>query len=127
MKIRVQMGQQIRFYYPDLSIICTPNPREDSFHDKPVVLFEILSRATRRTDEGEKRDAYLTIPSLLVYALVDQDEPAVVLWRRTANMFDREVYSGLDAVIPLGEVGAALPLSEIYDAVTFAPEPSEDE
>ena len=38
----------------------------------------------------------------------------------------REVYEGLDAVIPLGEIEAALPLAEVYDGVEFTPEPGED-
>ena len=58
----------------------------------------MLSKRTRRTDEGEKKDAYLTIPSLCVYALVEQETAAVVLFRRTDQGFVREVYEGLEAV-----------------------------
>ena len=32
---------------------------------------------------------------------------------------------GLDAVLPLGEIGTELPLAEIYDGVEFSPEPEE--
>ncbi len=53
-----------RFYYPDGLVVCKPNPPEDSFQDQPVVVAEVLSDATRRTDESEKRDAYLTLPTL---------------------------------------------------------------
>ena len=35
----------------------------------------------------------------------------------------REEYSGIDAVITLPEIDAELPLAEIYDGVTFEPEP----
>src|SRR5262245_31162070 len=63
-KIRVRLPTHIRFYYPDVSIICRPNPANDSFQDEPAALFEVLSRKTRRIDEGEKKDAFLTIPSL---------------------------------------------------------------
>jgi Uma2 family endonuclease len=91
------------------------------------VLFEVLSRRTRRIDEGEKKDAYLTIPSLGVYALVEQDTAAVVAFRRGEGGFVREVHEGLEAVLPLGEIGIDLPLAEIYETVEFAPEPAEDE
>ena len=37
-----------------------------------------------------------------------------------------EVYEGLDAVLPLGEIETELPLAEIYDGVQFIPEPEED-
>jgi Uma2 family endonuclease len=122
-KIRIRLTTQVRFYYPDASVICRPNPQADSFQDEPAVLVEVLSRRTRRIDEGEKKDAYLTIPSLTVYLLVEQESPAVVLLRRTDQGFVREVYEGLDAVVPLTEIAAELPLSEIYEAVEFVPEP----
>lgn len=79
-KIRIRLPTQIRFYYPDTSVICRPNPPEDSFQDEPVALAEVLSQGTRRIDEGEKKDAYLTIPSLAVYLLIEQETPAVV-WK----------------------------------------------
>ena len=77
-KIRVRLPTQTRFYYPDVSVICRPNLPTDSFQDEPAVIFEVLSEQTRRADEGEKKDAYLTIPSLSVYVLLEQETPAVV-------------------------------------------------
>src|SRR5437868_14342836 len=56
-KIRVHLPNQVRFYYPDMSVICHPNPRTDSFQDEPAAIVEVLSNRTRRTDEGEKKDA----------------------------------------------------------------------
>lgn len=126
-KIRVRLPNQVRFYYPDASVICEPNPQTGSFQDEPAVLVEVLSRRTRRIDEGEKKEAYLTIPSLGVYLLIEQDAPAVVAFRRTEQGFVREVWHDLDAVLPLPEIEIDLPLAEIYEAVKFSPEPEEDE
>jgi Uma2 family endonuclease len=126
MKIRVQVGRQTRFYYPDVSVVCESNPKSESFQDKPKVIFEVLSKDTRRTDTGEKHDAYLTIQSLSAYILVEQEAPLVVVFRRTVAGFEREVYEGLDAVIPLAEIEAELPLSEVYAGVDFAPEPEDE-
>ncbi|MSQ96313.1 MAG: Uma2 family endonuclease [Gemmataceae bacterium] len=127
-KIRIRLPTQTRFYYPDTSVVCRPNQDDDSYQDEPAVVVEALSKGTRRTDEGEKKDAYLTIPSLNVYLLVEQDAPLVTVFRRTEAGFVREVYDGLDAVIPLGEIEIDLPLAEIYAEVAFIPEPgNEDE
>jgi Uma2 family endonuclease len=125
-KIRIRLPTHVRFYYPDVSAICRPNPQNDSFQDEPAALFEVVSQATRRVDEGEKKDAYLTIPSLSVYVILEQETAAAVVFRRTERGFVREVYEGLDAVIPLGEIEAALPLQDVYDGVEFRPEPEED-
>jgi Uma2 family endonuclease len=126
-KIRIRLPNQIRFYYPDASIVCRSDPSTDSYQDEPVVLFEVLSGQTYRIDEGEKKEAYLTIPSLAVYALIEQDSPTVVVFRRSETGFIREVYSGLEAVMPLAEIGIELPLAEIYDGVEFSAEAEADQ
>jgi Uma2 family endonuclease len=124
-KIRVRMPGHTRYYYPDASVVCEPKPQGDSFEDQPVAVFEVLSRATRRIDEWEKKDAYLTIPSLAVYAPVEQSTPTVVIYRRTDQRFIPEVYEGIDAVVPLSEIGADLPLAELYQGMNFPPEADE--
>jgi Uma2 family endonuclease len=126
-KIRIRQAKQTRFYYPDVSVVCRPNPPDDSFQDEPAVITEVISRRTRRNDEGEKKDAYLTIPSLGVYMLIEQDTPLVTVHRRSATGYEREAYEGLDAVIPLPEIGVVLPLAEIYANVEFVPETSDGE
>lgn len=124
-KIRIRMATHIRFYYPDLSIVCRPNPPADSFQDEPVGICEVLSPSTRRIDEGEKKEAYLSIPTLHLYALVDSSRPEVVLYRRKEQGFECEVYDRMEAVIPLPELGTELPLAEIYEGVVFVAEESE--
>jgi Uma2 family endonuclease len=126
-KIRIRLPRRVRFYYPDASVVCRPNKPHDSYQDKPVVIAEVLSNSTRRIDEVEKKEFYLTIPTLGVYLLIEQDSPAVVAYRRRNGEFVREVYRGLNAVIPLPEIGTELPLAEIFEDVEFAPEPEEDE
>ena len=125
-KIRVQLPTHTRFYYPDVSVVCSSNPQDDSFQDQPVAIFEVLSRSTRLTDGVEKRDAYLTIPSLRVYALVEQETAVVLLYRRTDQGFVREAYDDLKAVIPLPEIETELPLAEVYEGVEFSAEAPED-
>jgi Uma2 family endonuclease len=126
-KIRVQLVTGQRFYYPDGSVICRSNPQTDSFQDHPTVIAEVLSRKTRRIDEGEKKDAYLTIASLSVYLLIEQELSAVTVFRRTEDGFRREVHASLDATIELPEIGTELPLAELYDSVDIVAEPEDDE
>ena len=121
-KVRVRLPLQVRFYYPEASVVCRENPRDDSYQDDPAVIVEVLSRATRRIDEGEKKDAYLTIPSLSVYLLIEQDSSTVVAYRRTEQGFVSEKYTRLNDTIPLTEIDVELPLAEIYEGVEFVPE-----
>lgn len=121
-KLRIRLPNQVRFYYPDASVVCRPNPQTDTFQDEPAVAVEVVSRTTRRIDEGEKKDAYLTIPSLSVYLIVEQESPAVVVFRRTEQGFFREDYAGAERAIPLPEIETELPLAEIFDGVEFSAE-----
>lgn len=114
-KIRIGLPGHTRFYYPDASVVC--NPGDDVFQDAPSLILEVLSDSTRRLDLGEKKEAYLSITSLDVYLLAEQGFPAVIVFRRTQDGFVREVWSGLESVIPLPELGIELPLAEIYEAV----------
>lgn len=111
----IQLPTQVRFYYPDVSVVCRPNLQTDSFQDEPVVLFEVPSRGIRCIDEGEKKDAYLVIPSPSIYVLIEPDSPAVVVFRRSGGGLVREVYEGLDAVLPLSKAPDALPVSSMKD------------
>jgi Uma2 family endonuclease len=70
---------------------------------------------------GEKRDTYLTIPSLKVLLLVESEEMAVtVRRRREEGSFVAERYAGPEAVIPLPEIEIELPLAELYERVGLA-------
>ncbi|MCU0862343.1 MAG: Uma2 family endonuclease [Planctomycetes bacterium] len=113
-KVRVRLGSETRFYYPDVSVTCRPNPPEDTWQDEPILVAEVLSPQTRRIDQGEKLLAYQSIPSLAVCVLLETDTPCLSVWRRTANGFVDEIHDRIGAVVALPELGIELPLAEIY-------------
>ena len=119
-KVRIEYPDHVRFYYPDAMVVCQGNPESDHFQNQPVVVIEVLSESTRRTDMGEKRDAYLTIPSLKALLLVESDKSSVTVYRRKPEGgFSCELHEGLESVIPLPEIEAELPLAEIFERVEF--------
>ncbi len=119
-KVRIRLSTQTRFYYPDAMVVCDSNSPDETFQDQPVLMAEVISEATRRIDEIEKREAYFTIPSLNTYLLVETDQPKVVVHRRTSEGFVPELYEGRDAVIPIDDLGIELPLAEVYERVEFS-------
>ena len=117
-KVRIDFPDHTRFYYPDAMVVCRSNPAGDHFQESPVVIIEVLSDSTRRTDLEEKREAYLALPSLKVLLFVEPETPRVTLHRRRdEGGFAPAIPSGLDAVIPLAEIEAELPLAELYESV----------
>lgn len=126
-KVRVKSERGTRFYYPDCLVTCDPNTSHDTFQDQPVVIIEVISESTRRTDEQEKREAYLSLPSLQVLVLVEQSSFSAVVYRRAGGDFKREVYSGLPSIIPLPEIQCQLPLAELYENVVLTAVVKEDD
>jgi Uma2 family endonuclease len=119
-KVKIAYPDHTRFYYPDAMVVCRKNPELDHFQSFPDVVIEVLSESTRRTDMGEKKDAYMTIPSLKVLILIDSDSPGVTVYRRgSGGGFGAERYDGLEEVILLPEIGVELALGEIYERVEF--------
>jgi Uma2 family endonuclease len=119
-KVRIRLITGTRFYYPDAFVVCHPNPPTDHFHDAPVVILEVTSPSTRRIDLAEKKDAYLSIPSLMVYLVAESAEPVVQVFRRSPNGdFIRELAIGFEAVIPLPEIGVSLALADLYEGIDF--------
>ncbi|MEM6798790.1 MAG: Uma2 family endonuclease [Planctomycetota bacterium] len=123
--LKIGTGGQTLFYYPDGMVIPTPDAIDEHYQEKPVVIAEVLSESTRRADEGEKREAYLSAPTLKVYLLIETDKPEVRVYRRAGDDFTTELHRGPNAVVPLNEIEAELPLSELYARVRFSEPRSE--
>lgn len=118
-KVRIALGDEFAFYYPDAMIVCTPVPGDALFTDSPAVILEVISPGTRRNDEVQKFRDYVTIPSLKVYLLAECDRPAVTVYRRNGTTFKRETLVGTEAVLELPEAGIALSLADLYRDVDF--------
>lgn len=117
-KVRIELIEQTRFYYPDAMVVCDRNRADDQWQDRPVLVVEVMSDSTRRIDLGEKRQGYLTIPTLKALLLLESEIVAATLYRRgPSGGFLREDYAGGDAVVPLPELGIDLPLAELYEGL----------
>jgi len=130
MKVRIRMPSgQIRFYYPDVQVVCESNPLDELYQDKPVLIVEVTSPSTWRTDHLEKFEAYTTIPTLGWYLVVDSNRCEVLVHERTADGFQPSTRCDLADKIMLASLGIELPLAEIYADVVFPPlsEELEDE
>jgi Uma2 family endonuclease len=120
-KVRIELADQTRFYYPDAQVVCRPGPGGERFQENPTLVLEVLSESTRRTDLGEKREAYLAIPSLKILLIAESDRPYVLVYRRRPQGgFEVEEYSDSGAILPLPEIEAALPLADLYEGLDFS-------
>jgi Uma2 family endonuclease len=123
LRLEVQSGNA--YVYPDISIVCGPLERSELDRKtirNPVIVVEVLSRLTSDFDRGMKRDYYMSIPSVQVYLLIEQNEPKVdVFTRETDGRWTFFQVTGLDATLHLSalEIPIAIPLIELYRRVSF--------
>ncbi len=118
-KLRIRSYSNTRFYYPVVQVVCESNPATSAFQDHPVLIIEVLSPSTRAYDLDEKLTAYLAIPSMECYVILEQHTPFAIVMRRTAAGFLRETYEGMDSAIDLPFIGCRLALHDIYDGIEF--------
>lgn len=108
-KLRVQAANA--FYYPDVIFTCEKGGDGQVVY-APKLLAEVASAETAAVDRREKLAAYLTIPWLTEYLIVDQGRRHVEVWRRTADGWRGEIY--VDDEAPLESVGLALRIDQLY-------------
>jgi len=113
-KVRLELFGTTYFYYPDAMIVCGKAGLGASWSERPSVIFEIISESTRNHDEREKRMAYLTIPSLDAYILIEQERREVVVEYRDPEGWKREVL-GADGIVRLPTVEVEFPVAELYE------------
>src|SRR5439155_21301693 len=117
MRLRIRESTASFYYYPDVMVDCSG--REQNEITEPVVIFEVLSAETDRIDSGEKLVNYRKLPSLRVYVLVNQINPAVTVYRRAGDEWQMEFLGKMDAILELPEIESQLAMTAIYERLGF--------
>jgi Uma2 family endonuclease len=70
------------FFYPDVMVVCERDDANEFYKQAPVIIVEVLSKATRKFDQTLKRQRYQALPSLEEYVLIEQDKGEIEVFRR---------------------------------------------
>ncbi len=126
MKVRVSPTV---YYYPDVVVACDPPGGDEYTSQQPILIIEVLSPSTAKTDRREKLGNYRNIPGLLEYVMVAQGRVRIEVWRRRANEeWEIEFLTQTDDTLELESVGLSLSVAQVYRNVILDTEPSpEDE
>ncbi|HEX4951661.1 MAG TPA: Uma2 family endonuclease [Blastocatellia bacterium] len=122
--VRVKVPAVRPYRYPDVTVVCG-EPITEKFLGQvmlvnPLLLVEVLSPTTKDYDTDGKFIEYQSIESFQEYLLVAQDRAHVTRYVRQAdNQWLRSDFIGLDSAVELVSLGVTLPLSEIYQGVSF--------
>jgi Uma2 family endonuclease len=115
--LKIEVVGRIR--YPDAFVVCTPvRPKETVVRD-PVVVFEVLSESTSRTDRIEKLREYAATASIQRYVILEQDAMAAMVFvRKGTDLVAGTLTAGDTLAMP--EIGLDLPLAEFYVGVELS-------
>jgi len=116
--MRIHIPENTLFTYPDISIICGETNTFDKDKDtalQPVILIEILSKATSDYDRGGKFKLYRDIPTLKAYMLVNSENIGVEIWRiNEHNHWELEEYKSLQEIVTLLAIDVSISMEDIY-------------
>ena len=114
MKLKIPIDKI--FYYPDIIVTSEERNIENryaQFH--PVLLAEITSDSTRKTDMVDKLIQYQKFPSLKYYLIVEQDKQEIIVISRNAEgNWQSETYNQPEEIINSTALEIEISLKEIY-------------
>ncbi len=104
---------QGRIRYPDALVSCTRPQPTDTIIPEPVVIFEVLSPGTSRTDRIDKLREYQATPSIRRYVVLEQDSIGATVFSRQDNAWTARALTGSE-MLDMPEIGMSITLSDIY-------------
>jgi Uma2 family endonuclease len=113
------------YYVPDIAVTCEPNePGRQAMVD-PILIVEILSPSTERSDRRVKMPAYQKLDSLREIMLIDADSYHAELYRREDNHWGMQPVRGAEAVLSLASVDLRVSMSELYEGIAIPAIPAD--
>lgn len=120
--MKVEVAGRIR--YPDAFVVCTPVAPKAQIVRDPVVVFEVLSESTARTDMVRKLGEYAETGSIQRYVILQQDFIGGLNLTRQGDRFVAEPLAE-DSTLHMPELGIQVPVSDFYQGLAYEP-PTDD-
>lgn len=108
------IGNAVR--YPDALVTCTKGPGSDRIVPGVVVVFEVLSPTSGRTDRIEKLREYQSVLSIRRYVILEHTSVGLAVHSRMRGE-DPWIATALTNgdVLLMPEIGIEIPIAEFYE------------
>jgi Uma2 family endonuclease len=113
-QLEIREGRDQIMYYPDVMVSCRPEDRTQQIVRNPKLVVEILSKSTQHIDRREKAMTYQRVETIEEYALIAQNQPRVIIHRRSEG-WRPMLYSSMDARVEFRSIGLHIPLTQLYE------------
>jgi Uma2 family endonuclease len=107
------------YYVPDVAVTCAPNEPGRQAKVDPILVVEILSPSTERSDRRLKLPAYQKLESVREIMLIDADNYHAELDRRENDHWSIELVRGAEAALRLASVDLRISMSELYEGIAM--------
>ena len=108
------IGDAVR--YPDALVTCTRGAGTDRVIPGVVVVFEVLSPSSGRTDRIEKLREYQAVPSILRYVILEHTGVGLSVHSRSAGDAPWTTIALTQGdVLRIPEIGVEIPVTEFYE------------
>lgn len=116
--LKVRIAEEKINCFPDVVVWCQ-NARFDPVRKgvllSPIVIFEVLSPSTQRTDRGIKLGAYLQIPELQDYLIVASEMVFIEHYSRiNADDWRFRRYTNREQIISFAALNLEISVAEVY-------------
>jgi Uma2 family endonuclease len=105
--------------YPDCLVTCSPIQRGATVIDNPVVVIEVISEDSARTDRIEKVREYQATASIQRYIIVEQRGIGALVLARDGDRWLATAATAGDT-LAMPEIGIDVPLMEFYLGLEFS-------
>jgi len=112
-EMKVKAGKN--FFYPDVIVDCKRENDDAYYTQSPILIVEVLSKSTRKTDKTLKRLAYQAIPSLQEYVLIEQDFVEIEICRGNSHWQSEYYFLGDTAYF--ASIDLSIAVEEVYTRV----------
>jgi len=107
------------YYVPDIAVTCEPNaPGRQAMVD-PILIIEILSPSTERSDRRLKLPAYQNLQSVREIMLIDAGTYHAELYRREDDHWGIELVRGAEAALSLISGDLRISMSELCEGIAM--------
>ena len=119
-KLMIESVNTVR--YPDAAVACEDDADSEFAIRKAVLLIEVTSDSSVRSDHQHKALMYTSqIPTLREYLIVEQHHPMCTLHRRIEGTqeWGTHWFKGVDAVLELTSINLTVTLGELYKHIRW--------
>jgi Uma2 family endonuclease len=107
------------YYVPDIAVTCEPNEPGRQAMVNPILIVEILSPRTERTDRRLKLPAYQAMDTVREIMLIDADSHHAELYRRENDRWGIQFVRGFEASLSLTAIDLRISMSELYEGIAI--------